>query len=436
MKTIKNIIIIVLSIISLSATAQNKMEVKFEQTFKTKQMRIFNFITADADVKVHTWDKKEVKLIGKLNIDNQDDNEQENIDKFIDAFRNPIIKNVKDSLAIKATAMDNFALRRVQEDHQKWYNFFKTTRIDLYWIKNTEYELWIPNNIKLYIHNRSGSTKIDDFKGNIKCSAIWGKMNVSSFTNGEFVIFDATANIGKGNNATIDSHHSTTNIKNIQHIKAETTHSTININKAVSLKLESIRDKVNIENIQKLSIKDKYSNFQIESNMKKLELDSDNTKIKAKNIDNIRISGKYSNLNLNDAKLIECGKLHEVKIFANKVGKIHSTDEIKYGHIKITEISQAINIPTAYQLRLVVEKVADSFTQLTGKFKYGNVKLPLPNSLDFSINYEAKYTPIRFPKSRITNIKNNSKFIFSGTTSANPKCKINITGYKSEFDFE
>ncbi len=163
MKRIQFYLIVALAVIQLSANAQ-KLEVKakdtFEKTIALNGADTLTLITHEFPIKTHTWNKNEVKIVGKIKIEAD---KQKRLNEYLEVFKNPKITKDLKSVSINLIISDNF------------YEKHKNKKIDIPkhhypfvgW--SYSYEVWIPKNIYLnFKYPERHFTTIDTNKTIIK----------------------------------------------------------------------------------------------------------------------------------------------------------------------------------------------------------------------------------------------------------------------------
>lgn len=432
MKTIKLIskisFVAIILVISVNTSFAQERTESLEKSFQIKSTGDFTFSCYDTDLKINTWQKDEVKLTGKITIKGGDKEDQ---DELIDLFRNPEVSQSSNSLSIE-TRMASSTIGIPPFLSMTLVNG-KRIKVDKF---KVTYTLWVPENIAFNLNSKYNNIDIGTLTGDVDFDLYEVDLTLVSFKKGQFAMKYSEADIGKGETAKFDVYECEIEIKDINTFSTNTKYSEFNIYNAETITLESYEDDFEIENLTHgLTGKAKYSNFMIESDVEHIKIDVYESDIEVKNIKELAYSSKYSSLKALNIGSAKCESLYETKIYAANVGSF-SCSESKYDEIEFESISKALIFTSAYELKLKVLNAKPSFESFKGDFKYGFVTLPLDPALEFSLKFETKYGNVDFPKNRLK-IKDmdfdDSKKSFEGQTSDNPKCKIELIAYDTDF---
>jgi len=430
-QTYKILLVSLFMVTAINASLSQERKESFEKIYKINSTGDVSFSCYETDLKVNTWDKDEVKLVGEIIIGGGDIKDQ---DELIEAFKNPDVSESSNYLRIKTNLVQNTIIigpfRKITLVNGK------TIKVDKF---EAKYTLWIPENISFDLKSKYNDIDIATLKGDVKFELYEVDLTLISFNKGEFNMKYSSAEIGKGESAKFDVYECELEIKDIKKIMANTKYSDYFIGKSEILAVGSYEDDFDIISLSKgLTGQAKYSDFKIASNVSQIKMDVYETDIEVLNVDVVEYSSKYSTLNAKNINTLKCNSLYEVKIYADVVGKF-SCEESKYDHIRFQKITKAIHLPSTYELELNIESVDVGFEKFYGDFKYGNVNLPLDPKTEFSLKFETKYGDVDFPKNRlkITNMDfEDSKKLFLGQTIDNPPCKIEFAAYDTNIDLE
>lgn len=432
MKTIKQISKIFLAAIIIATTcnssfAQERKE-SLEKSFHVSSSGDLSFSCYDTDLKVNTWQKDEVKLMGEIIIEGGDKEDQ---DELIEVFKNPEVSKGSNSLSIETNMASSTVIIGP---------FWKMTLVNGKKINikkfKVNYTLWIPESISFNLKSKYNNIDIATLKGDVNFELYEVDLTLASFKNGKFNMKYSSGDFGSGENAKFDVYECEIEIKDINTCNTKTKYSEFNIGNAGSITLDSYEDEFEILNLTGgLNGQAKYSEFNIESDVEYIKIDVYESDIEVKNIKELAYTSKYSSfkaLNIGSAK---CESLYETEIYAANVGGFSCT-ESKYDEIEFESISKSLIFTSAYELDLKVQNAKPGFESFKGNFKYGSVALPLDPALEFSLKFETKYGDVDFPKNRLKitemNFDDSEKY-FEGQTSDNPACKIEFTAYDTDF---
>lgn len=436
MKTTKQIYKVLLTSIFIvviinTSIAQERKE-SFEKNYKISSTGNFNFSCYDTDLKVNTWNKGEVKIMGEIIIVGGDPDDQE---KLIEVFKNPEVSSTPSSLRIETDLAKNTII--IGPFKKITLVSGKTIRIDKYKVK---YTLWIPESINFDLKSKYNNIDIATLKGNVNFNLYEVDLTLVSFNMGDFDMKYSSAELGKGEKARFDIYECEIEAKEINEIIANTKYSEYKFENVGKLAINSYEDEFEFQNLkQGITGQAKYSNINIASNVDLITIDVYETDIEVLNVKKVEYTSKYSKFRAQNVDVFKCNNLYEAKIFAATVGEF-SIQESKYDNVSFQKITKSIEVPSAYELDLNVGAVESSFEKFYGNFRYGTINLPLSSNLEFSLDFETTYGNVDFPKDRIKvkdlHIKESNKHSFEGATSENPKCSIKFKAYDANIDLD
>lgn len=432
MKTIKQISKIffaaIIIAVSINTSFAQERKESLEKNFPINSAGDLSFSCYDTDLKVNTWQKDEVKLMGEIIIEGGDKEDQ---DKLIEVFRNPEVSKSSNSISIET----NMAASTIIIGPFWKMTLVNGEKINIKKFK-VNYTLWVPENISFNLKSKYNNIDIAALKGDVDFDLYEVDLTIASFKNGQLNMKYSSADIGSGETAKLDVYECEIEIKDINTCNVNTKYSEFNIGNAKMITVGSYEDEFEIMNLTHgLTGQAKYSNFIINSDVEQIKIDVYESDVEVKNIKKLDYTSKYSSfksLNIGSAK---CESLYETEIYAANVGDF-SCVESKYDEIEFESISKSLIFTSAYELDLNVQNAKSSFESFKGDFKYGSVTLPLDPALEFSLKFDTKYGDVDFPKNRLKITEMNfddSKKYFEGQTSDNPPCKIEFTAYDTEF---
>ncbi len=435
MKTTKlkfNLILTLLFVFStLISTADERRET-MEKTYKLNKTGEFTFSCYDTDLKVNTWDKDEVKLTGEIIIQGGKEDDQK---KLIEIFKNPEVSSSPNSLTIET----NIAKNTIVIGLIKTITLVdgKKISVDKY---RVNYEIWVPESINFNLKSKYNTIDIATLTGKIDFDLYDVDLTMLSFgKDSKMKMKYSSADVGNGGDAILDIYDCEFEAKKMANVELISKYSDIEIESVETLDFNSYDDDVKIGNIKSLKTEAKYSEYRIDGNMSNCLLNFYDSDIYMKNAENLVYTAKYSTLKANDVKSVKISALFDSNIDLGKVGEF-ICNESKYDEIEMDIITKSLQFTGAYSLELNVGTVEPGFKEFFGDFKYGSINLPLPNDLEFSMEFETTYGDVDFPENRIKVkdffIKESSKQAFEGATSDKPTCKIKFKGYDVNFNFD
>jgi len=194
------------------------------------------------------------------------------------------------------------------------------------------------------------------------------------------------------------------------------------------------------ENLGKLVLRSKYSTVNI-GDVKTAEIELINGRFSAKNIDDLDIDSKNATVELGSTKKTEIRSISDEYEF-EEAGEIHGRKN--YGNLRITKLNNSIELEGANS-DVKIRNIATSVTLIKIDDKYADIRLPLKNTKNYSIDYTGAYSAVygNFEKKAIISEKDPQLTMMSGTlraaddrkptiTSAGSLSNLTVTGYHTD----
>jgi hypothetical protein len=436
MKTIKlksKIYLFLISLVLLGfySSAQEKKD-SYEKSFAISQSGELSFSCYDTDLKVNTWVKNEVKILGEIIIKGGDEEDQQ---KLIELFKNPEVTQSANSLSIKTNSIVKMTTQ-IGPFKKVTLTNGKTINIDKYTIK---YTLWIPESIAFSMKSKYNDIDVAPLKGKIDFDLYDADLTMAGFGNdAKLTMKYSTASLGSGGDAIINIFDSDIEAIEMKNVEIESKYSEIIIGSVNTLDLNSYDDNIKIEKINSLKTSAKYSDYKIKGDITTGVVDFYDSDIEAQNIGQLIFSGKYSEIKAGNVNQFYVKTIYDSDVKLGEVGEF-SCDESKYDNFIFDGIKTSVKMLNAFDSDLTISKSYSSLKLFEGNFKYCTVIMPLDPAINFSLEFETTYGEVKFPRDRfgknITSIKENSKYQFIGATSASPTCDIKFKAYDSNISF-
>lgn len=432
MKKAKQIVKMLFIIIIMTKGQILAQEVKdsFEKKFNLKNTGSLFFKGYKSDLKINTWEKEEVKLIGTITIEDGKKAEQESL---IKEFKNPSISSSTKKLEIETMEATIITQKKGIFGFYRSVTTRNGNKIETISKFKTEYELWIPKSIYLHLNSRYSRIDIADFFGDADFQLYETKLNLMSFKKAVFDMKYSTAIIGKGDVAKFNVYECEITAKTITTFSTDSKYSVFNIENSKMITVSSYEDRFFLTNLsQGITGKAKYSRFEIKSNIDEIDLSIYQSNVKIENTNKFILSAKYSEVIAKNIETFNVNKLYETRIFGAKIGVL-ACQESKYDKITLESIKKSIDFKSAYELKLDVSKTEKSLENFSGYFKYGYVEMPLDKDLDIRVDIDINrgkliYDNKSFPKIE----KVGTRKVFKGENKY-AKCEIKIKSTDTNF---
>ena len=332
-----------------------------------------HIISSKSNLKILTWDRNEVKIVGELTYQGNDN--KEDITKLLHAFKNMKDESSKDVLRLSMNPIEGMTIKNKKT--MTVLNNGDKISIDANNVK-IAYTIWIPT--------------------------ILGNVNL--------MLYSCEVNAAELKNVTIDAKFSK-----------------INIAKADDVLLTSYSNKsVIFGRLNNIDASAKFSTIHIENNAGKAKFDFYQTKLFGKNFQTMEISARFSEFNVADISEPKINSSYQNKFNFATVNTFRC-QESKFDTFKFDEIVADASFPNAYQAKVDIQGTSASFSGFSGNFKFGSVNLKIHPNVEFNLNYNGTHgkmtvSPDRF-KTRFISDQNSSKTTVQGST-AGAKCNIEL----------
>jgi len=431
---IQAIIAILLIITSHAFANANEVKDRFEKIIKIAESDKLVLNMYDSDLQINTWKNSEIKLEGEILISGGD---KEDIDKVLNAFKNPEVSQSAGSVKINTS---------FSEGTIQIMGFYKRTKlrngesVSVSEIK-ASYSIWVPEAIAFDLKSKYNSIKAANLLGKLKFELYNVDLSMENF--GDNSVFDlkySTAHIGNGANTRFDVYDSKFFTGELKKVIISSKYSTFNCKGINLLALESYSDNFTIDNLNGIDIDAKYTTLKAKgsSNIGKFKLYDCNLEVE--DFNRIEYDSKYTEFTANKVGSFEIKESYNDTYDIKEVNDF-SCQDAKYNKVNIGLLNNSINLPSAYDSNFKIDKTGSNFTSFKGDFKYGEVKIKIDPTLNYKLMFENTYGEVSFPKERftqkpLTRIESDSKTQFESSTDPNAKCEINFTSYDLNFTIE
>lgn len=143
------------------------------------------------------------------------------------------------------------------------------------------------------------------------------------------------------------------------------------------------------ENINKLQLRSKYSNVTLE-NIVTAEVDFINGRFSAKNIEDADIDTKYSTIDMANVKKIIFRSTND-EYEMEEVGEMRGRKN--YGNLRITKLNGSLELDGT-NADVKIRNVGANLSMIKIDNKYADIRIPLRNSKNYSINYVGAYSTV------------------------------------------
>ncbi len=143
------------------------------------------------------------------------------------------------------------------------------------------------------------------------------------------------------------------------------------------------------ENINKLQLRSKYSNVTVE-NIVTAEIDFINGRFSAKNIEDADIDTKYSTIEMASVKKLIFRSTND-EYEMEEVGELRGRKN--YGNLRISKLNGSFELDGT-NADVKIRNVGSNLSMVKIDNKYADIRIPLRNSKNYSINYVGAYSTV------------------------------------------
>ncbi len=440
MKNIKSIFrifaIIAVLIYGIRPNLAKAEEVKdrFESIYKVSATDKLILNMYDSDLQINTWKNNEIKLTGEILISG---GSKEDVDKILAAFKNPKVEQGGGSIEISTI---------FSEGTVKIFGFYEKTKLITGETVSTSsfkatYTIWVPESIAFNLKSKYNSIKSANLLGSIDFDLYNVDLDMGDF--GDKSAFEAkysTINAGKGKDVKFDVYDCKLFFDELNKVIVTSKYSKFTSKSINLLVLESYNDNYNIDNLKGVDIEAKYTSLKAKgtSNLGKFNLYDCN--IEVGSFSRVEYDSKYSEFTASTIGVFEIKTSYNDTYTVNSINEI-ACDESKYNKFRLGTVNSSITLNSCYDSEISVQKLAPSFFNFKGDFKYGSVTLNADQALNYRLICNTTYGQVNYPKERFKNrplvyIEKDSKTELDCSTSADAKCELNFTSYDLNFTIQ
>lgn len=303
--------------------------------------------------------------------------------------------------------------------------------------------LSVPNLESLTLKNKYEDIIIDhDFKGNLEIVLYDGDLQAKNLDgNLELNIKYGKARMGSINDGDLTLYDSEMELDDAKTIKLSSKYSEYIIGDTDDLTIKAYDDKIELGNVKgRLDIQDKYSEIKM-GNFGEATLDIYDADFDGKKGGKLIIDGsKYSKYRFTEIGTLEIDKTYDDEFIVKKLENL-DVAESKYTEFEMGSISGQIGLLSAYDDKLDVDNIENSFKGLKVNGKYVKVNMDIPSSLKYELDVEMTNGSIDYPEEDFDNTYYKEKDSFlevkgkvKGAGSDAPKVVIN--GYDCKIVLE
>jgi len=380
----------------------------------------------DANMEIHTWDKPEIEfhLIIEAVFRNQDD--ASDVDAYI---KDLDFESTRDRTKINSKFWKSRA-------NIMGFSTMVLEGLRTFRYKKFEMEciVWIPRDASLELNSKYSEINIEDIGGELKMDLynddifagnIGGKANITAKYSD--ITFTGMKNIDT------DLYSCELNTGDAGDMKIVTKYSEIESGKVGTVDIDSYEDEFSFDSCGDIKYVAKYSDLTT-GQAGKLVADNYECDFTAAGITDARIEAKYSDYIFTNSGNIDIISFYEGGFESGKATSL-SIQETKYGEFNIGELMKKLDIKSAYEDDISVEKLGREFTKLNIDGKYLDIELGVASNYDCRLKALIKYAELDIDENVFktkTHIKESNNLEYEGIkgTERAGMPEFIVTGYE------
>lgn len=433
LKPLFSITLLVVFGLSPKVQAQDKLRETFEKSYQAGGLTTLSLDAYDSDIKINTWDSPSVKISGVL-ILTDEKYEKDDMDALLEAFRNPDVENRGKTLFINT---------RFVKSSVTIAGLKKTTTLSNgKTIKNisfrTSYEIWMPASLSLNLGSKYNKVEVASLSAPVHFDLYNVRLTMGTFADGSSVKLKySKASMGAGGSVSFDIYDSDLVGESLGNVELVSKYSSYKFTSFGDLEIDSYDDDIEFTSAASLKGSAKYGSLKAGGNIGFTNLKLYDTDVTAQQITTLQLDVKYAKLKADKVVSLVVSNSYDSQV---EIGRLKSVTCLgsKYDKYSFGEVAEAIAFTDAYSSEIRVASVGKAFGTFKGQFRYGQVELGLPSSLDYRLSYQITYGKVNFDKGRFKHVSvsetGSSKSTFNGSTSEGAACSVSFTAYDTRFD--
>ncbi len=409
---------------------------KFEERFETSEQAHLSVKNKRGDIQIINIEGNEARVEVTLNV--RGDSEVE-IQKVIDQFSIDVRQtgnivdlkaedNIENWTIVKSFFRNSNSIKFNDKSKAKGIEEIDVAmvvylpRIELLSAQNKYNDIifsTLPCSLQADLY--SGKLKGKNIEGDLELDMKYGEVNIGTFENGKFDIYDCNITAENG-----------------QKVKIKSKYSDIELGDLGSLTFDSYDDDIVLGTVtDNFDIEAKYSDIKM-GGFKSSTMDLYDSDLKGKNGSSLDLTSKYGDFtftHLEDVKL----SLYDDNFSANEIKDLNIKSS-KYSEIEVDNFKGYMSISSTYQDKIFITNTITDFKGLEMDGKYTTLKFPISSKVAYHLDADLKYGNIDFSDAfeNTYTDKSDSKYEVkgkaNGATTGAPKIKVKA--YDSTIRFQ
>jgi len=415
-----------IAMVGLKTADGQEIDKTYKWNYKVNPDTRVVLVNYDTDMKIHTWDKPEIEFHMTINAEFRNQDDASDVDTYLRdlEFESTAGKTEINSKFWKSRAnIMGFSTMVLERLNTIRYKKFKM-----------ECVAWIPENASLELNSKYSEINMEDIGGELKLDLYNDDLFAGSV----------------GGNASIKARYSEMNFTGMKDIVADlyscemgtgdagdikiiTKYSDITSGNVRILDIDSYEDDLTFNNCSDVRFIAKYSDFST-GQAGKLVADTYEGEFTAARITDARVESKYTEYDINNAGNINIISFYEGSLESEKIISLN-IEETKYGDFVIEELEKKLNVKSAYEDDISIDRLGTELEKLNIDGKYLDIELGIAFNFDCRLKATIKYPELDIDEDIFRtkiHIKEGSDLEYEGIkgTEKAAMTELLITGYE------
>lgn len=378
----------------------------------------------DCDIKIHTWEKNEVKYELTVLAEMNSQEEAGELDSYLKSLNFSDSKN-------RVDINNRFWEKRVTVFNRKTITLRNNTKLG-YSELNMSAELWIPEGVLFALNSKYSDITMEEITAAAEMNLYNDKVRGETFGNLEIEAKYSTIELGNTGDLKAKLYDCNMYTKNSGVTYIETKYSTVSGHDAGDLIIDSYDDKISFESAHNTGFTAKYSDLKI-GKVADLVLDTYNGSVTSGSSNLVRINGKYTTYRMGNSTGCNIVSAYDCRVEYDEITNMR-VDESKYTTYTIGKLGRSFKLASGYDDRIAIESAGSLFSLFSADGKYIKSKVNIPGDMACRVKADAKYASLNIDeklfKTRIK-IVESSQTRFEAVKGEEKKEMplIEVTGY-------
>jgi hypothetical protein len=368
----------------VSSAQESRLSKTYNWEYALQQGGKITINNYDCDLKIHTWEKDEVKYELTVLAEMNSREEAGELDSYLKSL------NFSDSRN-RVDINNRFWEKRVTVFNRKTITLNDNTKLG-YSELNMSAELWIPEGVLFALNSKYSDITLEEITGAAEMNLYNDKVKGEAFGNLEIEAKYSTIDLGNTGDLKAKLYDCNMYTKNSGVTYLETKYSTVSGRDAGDLIIDSYDDKINFESAHNTGFTAKYSDLKI-GKVSDLILDTYNGSVTIETSNLVKVTGKYTTFNTGKSTGCNIVSLYDCRVEYDEITNMR-IDESKYTTYTIGKLGKSFKLTSGYDDRIVIKSAGSQFSLFSADGKYIKSTLNIPADMACRVKADAKYASL------------------------------------------